>query len=174
MSVPLVILALLSVIGGFIGSLALIGIAKWAPLEHFLNIDTVATPSLSIEWISTGLSVLLALIGIAGAWRLYSKGFTYQENRNPLYRLVLNKYYVDEILTVVLIRPILALARGLSHFLEGGALDGGSRGVAWLFRGTSGGLRRLQTGYMRNYALAILLGAVLIIAYYVVYYAVKG
>ena len=49
-------------------------------------------------------------------------------------------------------------------------LDGGSQGVAWVFGRTGGMLRRLQTGYMRNYALAILLGVVLII----VYYAVRG
>ena len=47
-------------------------------------------------------------------------------------------------------------------------LDGGSRGIAWLFRGGSSLLRRLQTGYMRNYALAILIGVVLIVLYYAV------
>jgi NADH-quinone oxidoreductase subunit L len=49
-------------------------------------------------------------------------------------------------------------------------LDGGSRGTAWVFSRTSAGLRRLQTGYMRNYALAILFGVILI----VIYYAVRG
>jgi NADH-quinone oxidoreductase subunit L len=58
----------------------------------------------------------------------------------------------------------------MTRWLEGGVLDTGSRDVALLFRGTGGVLRRLQTGYMRNYALAILVGVVLII----VYYAVRG
>jgi NADH-quinone oxidoreductase subunit L len=80
---------------------------------------------------------------------------------------------VDEILTFILIRPVLALARGLNRTLEGGVLDGGSRAISWTFRGTSTGLRRLQTGYMRNYALAILFGTLLIVVY-VVYYAVRG
>jgi NADH-quinone oxidoreductase subunit L len=101
---------------------------------------------------------------------LYRRGFAYKENKSPLYQLVLNKYYVDEGLTLLLINPILAFARAATRFLEGDALDGGARGFAFLFRGTSAGLRRLQTGYMRNYALAILLGAVLI----VVYFAVRG
>ena len=95
-------------------------------------------------------------------------------DKNPLYQLVAHKYYVDEALTVVLIRPLLALSRAATRWLEGDALDGGSRGIASLFRGTSGVLRRLQTGYMRNYALAILLGVILIIAYYVFQFAVRG
>jgi NADH-quinone oxidoreductase subunit L len=173
MSVPLIILAILSVIGGLLGSLELFGLHTWSPLANFLNIRTAPEISLQLGWISTGLSLALAILGIAGAWVLYGKGFQYKENRNPLYQFFLHKWYVDEILTVILIRPVLALARGLTSILEGGALDGGSRAISQAFRGTSTGLRRLQTGYMRNYALAILFGALLIVVY-VVYYAVRG
>ena len=112
----------------------------------------------------------LAIAGILLAWRLYGRGFQYKENRNPFYQLVFHKYYVDEALTTVLIRPVLALSRGATHVVESLTLDGASRGIAWIFRGSSGGLRRLQSGYMRNYALAIMLGVVLI----VLYYAVRG
>ncbi|MBV9712944.1 MAG: hypothetical protein JO011_18745, partial [Ktedonobacteraceae bacterium] len=70
----------------------------------------------------------------------------------------------------VLVRPVLALSRGATHVVESLTLDGASRGIAWIFRSSSGGLRRLQSGYMRNYALAIMLGVVLI----VLYYAVRG
>ncbi len=174
MSIPLIILAILSIIGGFIGSLELFGAGKWAPLANFLApVFTGTHPavvSLTTAWLSTGLSVVLGLLGIAGAWALYGKGFRYRENRSPLYQFAFHKYYVDEALSLLLVRPILALGRGLSRFLEGNALDGGSRGVAWILSGTSAGLRRVQTGYMRNYALAILLGVVLI----VLYYAVRG
>jgi NADH-quinone oxidoreductase subunit L len=104
---------------------------------------------------------------------LYRKGFQYRERRNPLYQLFFHKWYVDEILTVILVRPVLALARGLTGLVEGGLLDGGSRAISWTFRGTSAGLRRLQTGYMRNYALTILFGTLLIVVY-VFYYAVRG
>ncbi len=172
MSVPLVILAILSVIGGFIGSFGLFGLPRWAPFEQFLGIDVAgaAHASLALEWTSTGLSLALGLLGIGAAWLIYRKGFEYKENDNPFYQLLFNKYYVDEALSVVLVRPILAVGRFASRFLEGNALDGGSRGLAWLLRGASTGLRKLQTGYMRNYALAILLGVVLI----VIYYAVRG
>src|SRR5437764_15487236 len=99
---------------------------------------------------------------------MYGRGFQYRENKNSLYQLVFHKYYVDEALSLLIVRPVLALSRFATHWLEGDALDGGSRGVAWILRGTSTGLRRLQTGYMRNYALAILLGVVLIVVYYAV------
>ena len=171
MSVPLVILAVLSVIGGFVGSLAIFGASGWHPLAGFLGVHApTIEPSLAVAWTSTGLSLGLALLGILAAYSLYRRGFVYKENKNPLYQLVFHKYYVDEGLTLLLINPILAFARAATRFLEGNALDGGARGFASLFRGTSSGLRRLQTGYMRNYALAILLGAVLI----VVYFAVRG
>jgi NADH-quinone oxidoreductase subunit L len=173
MSIPLIILAVLSVIGGFIGSLELFGLPNWMPLANFLpaGLHThAAATTLTIGWISTALSLIAALLGIFLAWRLYGKGFVYRETPNPLYQLLAHKYYVDEALTAALINPLLALGRGLSHYLEGDALDGGSRGVALAFRGTSNVLRRVQTGYMRNYALSILIGVVLI----VVYYAVRG
>jgi len=181
MTVPMIILAVLSVIGGFVGSFALIGVSAWHPLATFLDpVFTnpqwtqvpVAIPvaSLSLQWISTGLSVALGLLGILGAWALYRNGFYYQENDNPLYQLVLNKFYVDEFFILVLVQPVLWIGRTASRFIERDALDGGSREVAKIFSGTSGLLRRLQTGYVRNYALAILLGVVLII----VYYAVRG
>ncbi len=176
MTIPLIILGILSIIGGFVGSLALFGASKWHPLESFLapvqgfSAVKVLDASIGISWLSTGLSLALAIVGILLAWRLYGRGFQYKENRNPFYQLVLHKYYVDEALTIILIRPVLALSRGATHIIEGLTLDGGSRGIAWIFRGSSGGLRRLQTGYMRNYALAIMLGVVLI----VLYYAVRG
>lgn len=175
MTIPLIILAVLSVVGGLVGSFSLFGLSRWQPFASFLDpvfsdVHTLATASLGIQWLSTGLTVIAGLLGIFIAWRLYGRGFSYKENKNPLYQLVLHKYYVDEILTALIIQPVIGLGRFATRFLESDALDGGSRGVAWLLRGTSAGLRRLQTGYMRNYALAILIGVVLII----VYYAVRG
>ncbi len=181
MTVPMIILAALSIVGGFIGSFALFGDASLHPFTTFLNpVFTnptwtnvpVAIPveSLPIEWVSTGLSVGIALVGIFGAWALYRNGFFYKENKNSLYQLVLHKYYVDEFLILVVIQPALWIGRTATRLLERDALDGGSQSLGKLFLGASGLLRRLQTGYVRNYALAILVGVLLII----VYYAVRG
>jgi NADH-quinone oxidoreductase subunit L len=174
MTVPLIILAVLSVIGGFVGSYALFGLPNVHPFNSFLSpvfsSVHISEGSLAIQWLSTGLSILAALLGIFVAWRMYGRGFAYKENSNPIYQLVLHKYYVDEILNAIIVQPILWFGRTATRFLEGDTLDKGSQGVALVLRGTSAGLRRLQTGYMRNYALAILVGVVLII----VYYAVRG
>src|SRR5947207_9254230 len=161
MTIPLIILAILSVIVGFVGSYAIFGLSRWHPFANFVmpvfaDVSTLKEAPLSVQWLSTGLSVILGLLGILVAWRLYGRGFQYKENENPLYQLVFHKYYVDEILIAVLIDPLLWLGRAASRLLEGNVLDGGSQGVAWVFGRTSGMLRRLQTGYMRNYALAIL------------------
>lgn len=174
MTIPLIILGILSIIGGFVGSLALFGASKWHPLANFLapvqGFSAVKVPdaSIGLSWVSTGLSLVLAIAGILLAWRLYGRGFQYKESRNPFYQLAFHKYYVDEALTLVLIRPVLALSRGATRAVESFTLDGASRGIALIFQGSSAGLRRLQTGYMRNYALAIMIGVVLIVLYYTV------
>ncbi|HTK05598.1 MAG TPA: NADH-quinone oxidoreductase subunit L [Ktedonobacteraceae bacterium] len=176
MSIPLIILGILSVIGGLVGSYVIFG-SHAAPFADFLVPSVGSTPydiSFVTGWISTGLSLVLAALGIFTAWRLYGRGFVYKENTNPLYQLLFHKYYVDEALDAVLVKPLQALGRGLNKVLEGSTLDGGSRGIAALFLGTSGVLRKIQTGYMRNYALGILFGVVLIVVYYVVIYAVRG
>lgn len=173
MSTPLIILAILSIIGGVIGSFALFGAPAWSPLINFLPAGMhthAADASLGLAWTSTLLSLLAGVLGIVFAWLRYGKGFVYRESTNPLYQLAFHKYYVDEALNAVLVKPVLAFGRGLSHYLEGDVLDAGSRGISNIFRGTSTTLRRVQTGYMRNYALGILFGVVAII----VYYAVRG
>jgi NADH-quinone oxidoreductase subunit L len=181
MTVPLVILAVLSTIGGLVGSYALFGKPTWNLFARFLSPiftnstwTNVAVPeaplSLGLSWVSTGVSLALAGLGVLVAWRRYRGGFEYKESKNPVYQLVLHKYYIDELCTAVIITPLLWLGRTATSLLEGGLLDGGSRGISWVMRGVSGGLRRLQTGYMRNYALAILFGVVLL----VIYYAVRG
>ena len=181
MTVPMIILSVLSVIGGFVGSFALFGNESLHPFTTFLNPVftnptwtnvpiTIPVASLSTEWISTVISVAFAVAGIFVAWRLYRNGFFYKENLNSLYQFVLHKYYVDEFLIAVVVQPALWIGRTSTRLLERDALDGGSRSLGKLFLGMSTGLRRLQTGYVRNYALAILIGVLLII----VYYAVRG
>ena len=181
MTIPLIILAVFSVIGGWIASFSLFGARNWHPLITFLRpVFTnpawstvpvvIPEPSIGLQWVSTGLSLGLAVLGILGAVALYRKGFEYKESKNSLYQLVFHKYYIDEILNDTVVLPVLGLGSFASRLLEGNMLDGGSRGVGWIFSRTSAGLRRLQTGYMRNYALAILFGVILI----VIYYAVRG
>ena len=150
MTVPMIILSVLSVVGGFIGSFALFGDETLHPFVTFLNPVftnpawtnvpiTIPVGSLPIEWLSTVLSVGIALVGIFVAWSLYRNGFFYKENKNSLYQFVLHKYYVDEFLIAVVIQPALWIGRTSTRLLERDALDGGSRSLGKLFLGMSKG-----------------------------------
>jgi NADH-quinone oxidoreductase subunit L len=84
-----------------------------------------------------------------------------------VYRLLLNKYYVDEAYDATVVQPIkqgstILLWKGF----DAGVIDGTVNGVGALVRGSSGVLRRLQTGSMSAYAGSLFLGVVLILGYY--------
>ncbi|MFI5273109.1 MAG: hypothetical protein ACHQ4H_08775, partial [Ktedonobacterales bacterium] len=165
LTVPMGVLAVLSLIGGFDGT----PLNNW--LGDFLAPATGSAPEPTggLLWLGIVLSLALALLGIAIAWARYSaRRPSLAPSRNPLVIVLEHRYYVDELYDAVLVRPLLALGRLLRRDVEGVALDGGSRGLAGVIGLTSRGLRALQTGYARNYALAIFLGAALIMLYYVI------
>ena len=84
-----------------------------------------------------------------------------------LYDIVYNKYYVDEAYTEVFVKPLRALAGALTDVVEPG-IDGAVDGLGWLTGLAGEGFRRLQTGLVRNYALAMLAGVVAVLAYFAV------
>jgi NADH-quinone oxidoreductase subunit L len=117
--------------------------------------------------ISTGVG--LAGIGIAMYFWLRSRTAADGVARQfaPIHRLLLNKYYVDEIYDAAVVQPIkLASTGGLWKGVDAGLIDGSVNGVGLVVRGASGWLRRLQTGSIRTYAASLFLGAVLIVGYY--------
>jgi NADH-quinone oxidoreductase subunit L len=84
-----------------------------------------------------------------------------------LYRLLLNKYYVDQIYDAAIVQPIKALSTVvLWRGIDAGVIDGAVNGIGSAVRGGSGVLRRLQTGSIRVYAASLFLGAALIVGYY--------
>ena len=88
--------------------------------------------------------------------------------RNVVHRIVLNKYYVDEIYDALFVRPIYRLCLWCSRVFDVKVIDGlvngvGSAVVAWAL-----GLRRIQTGFVMNYALGMVLGAVALVAFLLV------
>jgi len=85
--------------------------------------------------------------------------------RNPLHKLLIEKYYVDEIYDALFVKPIYHLSGWLARVFDPGVVDGIVNGVATLVASWARGLRRVQTGYVMNYALGILLGAVAVVAY---------
>jgi NADH-quinone oxidoreductase subunit L len=85
----------------------------------------------------------------------------------PLHRLLLNKYYVDEIYDAAIVQPIkLSSTGGLWKGVDAGTIDGAVNGVGLVVRTASNTLRRVQTGSVRSYAASLFLGVVLLLGYY--------
>ncbi|HTR67606.1 MAG TPA: NADH-quinone oxidoreductase subunit L [Terriglobales bacterium] len=170
MLVPLVILAVLSVIGGWIGSERFGGFL--APVFHFA-LPAAASghsePALS-EGVLTVISVLVALLGFGLAWLLY-----YRRPQLPkqiaqalgsFYDAVLNKYYVDEIYATLFVKPLVdGSTRILWHGVDQNVIDAGLNGSADGAREVSDTVRHMQSGNLRSYAGWIAAGAAVVIAY---------
>ncbi len=177
MVVPLVVLAVLAAGAGFLGLPASWGLGN--AIDGFLHpvfADGPALPHLSDSlFVELGLmacSVLAAAVGIFVAYWLYVRRWgaaeRWSKSAGWLYDLVWHKYYVDEAYTEVIVKPLRALGSALERDVELRGIDGAVNSLAWLVGRAGQGLRRLQTGLVRNYALAMLVGVVAILIYFVV------
>jgi len=170
MLVPLMILAILSIIGGWVG----IG----GRFEHFLapvfqtGVEAAheVEPHSSMEEILMLVSVAVAVCGLALAWLLYVKKpqlpKQIAEGMGSLYRAVFNKYYVDEFYARLLVKPLLLgstniLWKGVDQGVIDAALDGSATGA----NEVSDSIRHMQSGNLRSYAGWIAAGAAAVIVY---------
>ena len=90
-------------------------------------------------------------------------------NLNPtgVHKLLVNKYYVDELYDAVVVRPIHALSTAvLWKGFDVRVIDGAVNGTGAAIRAGSGALRRVQTGSVRAYAIAVFAGVVAMVGYY--------
>jgi NADH-quinone oxidoreductase subunit L len=113
----------------------------------------------------SALSVAFGLFGIFVAVTLYRRGLERPEYDPGLARLGLvgrlfgHAYYFDEAIGRMVSGPITRGADWLADTFDAGVIDGAVNGAGRLFRGFGGGLRRVQSGLVRNYALGVVLGA---------------
>jgi NADH-quinone oxidoreductase subunit L len=178
MTIPLIILAILSIIGGYIGLPHALGGGAW--FEKFLEpiIGSVGPHelaqmeshvALSTEYLLMILSIVVALLGIYVAYLMYRKNpelpGKLATNLKNLYQLLLNKYYVDEIYNLLVVQPLLWISNQLSDLFDMKGIDGMVNGVAWVVETTGKGVRRIQTGLVQNYALFMSLGILLLLGY---------
>ena len=169
MAIPMGILAVLSVIGGFDGT------PFRDVFDEFLSpavggVSPINESAGAIFWIGLAAGLLVALLGIGIAWLRYgARQAHFEPSRNPVTVFLFNRWYIDALYDRAIVQPIVWLGVMLRRGIEGITLDGGSRGFGAAVGWTSAGLRSLQTGYVRNYALAIFIGAALIVLYYVVH-----
>ena len=125
----------------------------------------------SLELMLMGVSTLIAVAGIWLAYQVWVKRRSIAENAArefaPIHRLLLNKYYVDEIYDAAIVQPIHAVSReGLWRGFDVKVIDGAVNGAATIVDSSATLLRRLQTGSVRHYAGSLFVGVVAILAYY--------
>ncbi len=165
MTVPLWILAVLAAGAGVWG----LPLPEGTLIGRFL--DPVLSPGPAQEavhhgpaWGLMAVSVAAALAGAAVAWRMYLGGGVDPARvgvaRTGLHRLLLHKYYVDELYDLLFVRSTVAMARWCAGVFDAGVIDGAVNGVAEAVARAAGRLRRVQTGFVMNYALTMLIGVV--------------
>jgi NADH-quinone oxidoreductase subunit L len=167
MGVPVAVLAVLSVIGGWIQFAPL-----WHPVETWLQsvAEPVVTPTDWQEGISSALAVLLGLLGIYVAWALYAVK-TFAVPRFAFAQRVLeHKFYFDELYDAVFYRPTVWLAKALFRGVEDPLIAESSTSLGQDTRDLGRIVARLQTGLVRTYVLAIASGAAVLA---IVFIAVK-
>ena len=176
--VPLMILALFSILAGCIGLPAYMGSHR---LEGFLApsfryqygreaVLGMEHPHLT-EITLTLMTLLVAFFGIALAYRLYLKDpqitVDLAKRFSLFHRLMERKFFVDEVYDWTLVRPVQGLSRRiLWKGLDVNVIDRLVNGTASLMQAWSQGARSLQSGYTRLYAIWILGGAILIFSYF--------
>ncbi len=189
MTVPLWILAILSIIGGWVGipwieSFNLF--PQWLePVmkgKEIVSQMAVGIPahaahhSISFELMMALVSVVVAVFGIFVAHKFYVKEPELPDRLTsgrffPMYRLVLDKYRIDELYDFLFVRPTLWMCEKLMwNVVDTKLIDGTVNGVADIAKGWGNWTQRLQTGYVQNYALMILIGLMLIFSYIVFLY----
>jgi NADH-quinone oxidoreductase subunit L len=131
--------------------------------QHEPAIERAHSPEeVNQERLFSGISVLIAIAGIALGWFVFRK--------RPLLempRLLENKYYVDEVYNAALINPIKVGSReGLWKLFDVGVIDGIVNGLGRAITEIGRAVRYLQMGFVRGYAAIILLGALAIIGYF--------
>jgi NADH-quinone oxidoreductase subunit L len=174
MTVPLIALASLTVLGG------LISLPFTKPHLEFLTswLEPVLAPARAPEISSFGgafvlstLALAVAVVGIVAGRALYLNGLNADgtdpaaERLGGFANVLANAYYLDVGLARFVSGPATAFARFLSEGLDHSVIDGAVNGVGRLARESGQGLRRVQTGLVRNYALAIVFGTVALLVY---------
>jgi NADH-quinone oxidoreductase subunit L len=177
MTVPLMVLAFLSIFGGWFAAPKLVGgvdyfekflspvFAASAPASDAMSAAASASPAMDLLHALTGWPVIVGVLGLLVAWWFYIKRpdipKRMAQSVRGLYTLLLNKYYVDEIYAALIVRPLLWISTNvLWHVVDEGLIDGTVNGTATVARESGSQARKLQSGNTRSYAAWVILGAV--------------
>jgi NADH-quinone oxidoreductase subunit L len=181
MTVPLMILAFLSLTGGWFALPAI-----WGGKDYFSEFlapvlggaeATEAAMTHNMELTLSGVAMVAATIGLIVAWRMYAKDAK-RGTSAGLHKFLYNKYYVDELYQAVVVGPLLWVSRAiLWKLVDVGLIDGTVNGIAGGARAVGDTVRQAQSGNTRSYAVWVLMGAIavlVIIFWPILYPAVAG
>ncbi len=139
-----------------------------AVVEHFLEGSFEDStlyndlPSDAAEWRGLGIGAIISILGIALAAQFYLRapGTTkrLQERFAAVHTLLENKWYFDELIDLLVVRPFLALGRFADRTFERVVVNGLVGGATGAARGANAGVRAAQSGYLRGYALFLVVG----------------
>lgn len=173
MTIPLIVLGILSIVGGWIGVPEVIGHSIGGipnVLEHWFHpvikpIPNLAEAEHSMEWMLMGVSVGLATISAFVAYQFYVKSPETPEkianSIKPLYNLISKKYLVDELYFGTIINPLVNGSKRLWFYVDVNFIDKITYIVSDLVKGGGGVTRALQTGNLQQYAMYIGIGLVI-------------
>jgi NADH-quinone oxidoreductase subunit L len=168
MTVPVAILAVLAVVGGWV---QIAGV--WHPFGEWL--DPIAfgrehlalvEPTVTQDYLTSALAVGLGAAGIGIAWMFYGSHEWTVPRVPAVQRTLEHKFWFDELYDAILYRPAVFVSRLLRDGIEKPLIGGSISGVTFGAREAGGAVGEAQTGYLRSYALAIAAAvAVLIVVF---------
>jgi NADH-quinone oxidoreductase subunit L len=170
MTVPLIILAVLSIGGGFLGMPHIIGhnyIEHWLT-PVFKSAWAILPPHHIVESTEIILiitSVTVAVIAVLISFKTFSKGEKLDAFSGSLYNLLRDKYKVDELYDTIIVRPLRWMTEIFYKIFDVKIIDGAVNGLASFFMNLSVDWRRIQTGIVQDYAIFSVAGILAIILY---------
>ncbi|HEX2155817.1 MAG TPA: NADH-quinone oxidoreductase subunit L, partial [Actinomycetes bacterium] len=170
MTLPLIVLGLLALVAGFALSTFT---GEGGRIQHFLE-PVLGAPeeheSLAAAFWLSAVATVVAAAGAVGAWLLYGRRVDWLALRRRYagaWRPLAERLYVDQVYELFTVNLGRALAAFLARTVDQRGIDGTVNGVAELVGNTARSGRRLQSGLVRSYALGVLGGAVVIVAFLV-------
>jgi NADH-quinone oxidoreductase subunit L len=178
MALALILLAVGSVVAGYIGIPHALGghnaLGAW--LEPAFAVQAggggeAVVEQAGLETTLMVVSIVIAILGIAVATAIWLRKREFADvmarTFSPLHKLLLNKYYVDELYDAAIVQPIKVVSQqGLWRGFDVRIIDGAVNGTGAMVSGASAVLRRLQTGSVRAYAGSLFVGVVVVLGYY--------
>ena len=173
MAIPLIVLGILSVVGGWLGIPHVISHGLHLPIENifesWFQASILAKPPIpgdhtAMEMTLMSVSVVGAAISAAIAFNIYKNGpegaKKYSDLFGPVYEAVKNKYFVDEIYEKAIIGPIIQMSKNIWFYFDVNFIDKTTFVLTDLARGGGSFVRSLQSGNIQHYALYIAIGIV--------------